>query len=87
MTNADNAAQLTRTRESFREIHYMQLVIVESPAKAKTIEKYLGSDYRVLASYGHIRDLAPKDGSVDPDNDFDMVDPEPEPGEPARMPP
>ncbi len=51
----------------------MQLVIVESPAKAKTIEKYLGSDYRVLASYGHIRDLAPKDGSVDPDNDFDMV--------------
>jgi DNA topoisomerase-1 len=50
----------------------MQLVIVESPAKAKTIEKYLGRDYRVLASYGHIRDLPPKDGSVDPDNGFAM---------------
>jgi len=50
----------------------MQLVIVESPAKAKTIEKYLGKDYRVLASYGHIRDLPPKDGSVRPDDDFAM---------------
>jgi DNA topoisomerase I len=50
----------------------MQLVIVESPAKAKTIEKYLGRDFRVLASYGHVRDLPPKDGSVDPDNGFDM---------------
>ncbi len=50
----------------------MQLVIVESPAKAKTIEKYLGEDYRVLASYGHVRDLPPKDGSVDPDNGFAM---------------
>ncbi len=51
----------------------MQLVVVESPAKAKTIEGYLGRDFRVLASYGHIRDLPPKDGSVDPDDDFAMV--------------
>src|SRR6201992_3714725 len=50
----------------------MQLVIVESPAKAKTIEKYLGADYRVLASFGHIRDLPPKDGSVNPDDGFAM---------------
>ncbi len=48
------------------------VVIVESPAKAKTINKYLGSDYTVLASYGHVRDLPSKDGSVRPESDFDM---------------
>lgn len=51
----------------------MKLVVVESPAKAKTINKYLGKDYKVLASYGHIRDLPSKNGSVDPENDFEMV--------------
>jgi len=51
----------------------MNLVIVESPAKAKTINKYLGKDYKVLASYGHIRDLPSKNGSVDPDNNFQML--------------
>ncbi|KAA0912418.1 type I DNA topoisomerase [Aquicoccus porphyridii] len=51
----------------------MPVVVVESPAKAKTINKYLGKDYTVLASYGHVRDLPPKDGSVDPDHDFDMT--------------
>jgi len=50
----------------------MNLVIVESPAKAKTINKYLGNDYVVLASYGHIRDLPSKNGSVDPENNFKM---------------
>jgi DNA topoisomerase-1 len=51
----------------------MKTVIVESPAKAKTIEKYLGKDYEVLASFGHIRDLPAKDGSVDPETDFTML--------------
>ena len=51
----------------------MNVVIVESPAKAKTINKYLGPGYEVLASYGHVRDLPPKDGSVDPNNDFHMI--------------
>ena len=50
----------------------MNLVIVESPAKAKTIKKYLGKDFEVLASYGHVRDLVPKEGAVDPGNDFAM---------------
>ncbi len=50
----------------------MNLVIVESPAKAKTIEKYLGKNYEVLASFGHIRDLPSKNGSVDPNNEFKM---------------
>ena len=48
------------------------LVVVESPAKAKTLNRYLGKDYRVLASYGHVRDLRPKSGAVEPDNDFAM---------------
>jgi DNA topoisomerase I len=48
------------------------LVIVESPAKAKTIKKYLGKDYEVLASYGHVRDLVPKEGAVDPEHNFAM---------------
>ncbi len=51
----------------------MNLVIVESPAKAKTINKYLGSNYTVLASYGHIRDLPSKNGSVDPNDKFKMI--------------
>ncbi|MGF1607773.1 MAG: type I DNA topoisomerase [Kiloniellales bacterium] len=50
----------------------MNVVVVESPAKAKTINKYLGSGYQVLASFGHVRDLPPKDGSVRPDEDFSM---------------
>lgn len=48
------------------------LLIVESPSKAKTLKKYLGSDFEILASYGHIRDLVPKSGAVDPENDFAM---------------
>ncbi|MBK1642134.1 DNA topoisomerase I [Chromatium okenii] len=50
----------------------MNLVIVESPAKAKTIKKYLGAEFEVIASYGHVRDLVPKEGAVDPDNGFAM---------------
>ena len=51
----------------------MNVVIVESAAKAQTINKYLGRDFNVIACYGHVRDLPPKDGSVDPDNDFAML--------------
>ncbi|PSC02798.1 type I DNA topoisomerase [Alsobacter soli] len=51
----------------------MKVVVVESPAKAKTINKYLGPGYEVIASFGHIRDLPPKDGSVDPEQDFAML--------------
>src|SRR6202041_2107452 len=51
----------------------MNLVVVESPAKAKTINKYLGPGYEVLASFGHVRDLPAKNGSVDPDADFRMI--------------
>ena len=50
----------------------MNLVVVESPAKAKTINKYLGDDYVVIASMGHVRDLPSKDGSVVPEEDFKM---------------
>ena len=51
----------------------MDVVVVESPAKAKTINKYLGKGYKVVASYGHVRDLPAKDGSVQPDHDFAMA--------------
>src|ERR1700752_60654 len=51
----------------------MNIVVVESPSKAKTINKYLGSGYEVLASFGHVRDLPAKDGSVDPEADFRMI--------------
>ncbi|MGE0653805.1 MAG: DNA topoisomerase, partial [Alphaproteobacteria bacterium] len=51
----------------------MNIVVVESPAKAKTINKYLGPGYEVLASFGHVRDLPPKEGSVDPEQDFRML--------------
>src|SRR4029450_6560217 len=50
----------------------MTVVVVESPAKAKTINKYLGKDFTVLASYGHVRDLVPKEGAVDPEQNFAM---------------
>src|SRR6202047_2864447 len=51
----------------------MKFVLVESPAKAKTINKYLGSGYEVMASFGHVRDLPPKSGSVDPNANFRML--------------
>ena len=48
------------------------LIIVESPAKARSMSKYLGNDFKALASYGHVRDLLPKKGAVEPDQDFEM---------------
>ena len=58
--------------DSLAQLMAENLVIVESPAKAKTIKKYLGKDFEVLASYGHVRDLVPKEGAVDPDKHFAM---------------
>jgi DNA topoisomerase-1 len=62
-----------RTVHGAVEENLMAVVVVESPAKAKTINNYLGGDYTVLASYGHVRDLPAKNGSVDPENGFDMT--------------
>jgi DNA topoisomerase I len=70
-TIAKTAARLL-ARMPFERNGVMKVVVVESPAKAKTINKYLGSDYKVVASYGHVRDLPAKDGSVLPDSDFAM---------------
>ena len=56
-----------------QENEMKNVVIVESPAKCKTIEKYLGKNYKVLASYGHVRDLPSKNGSVLPDDNFEMT--------------
>src|SRR5688500_17610379 len=60
-------------RQARKRITVMDVVVVESPTKAKTINKYLGNDYRVLSSYGHVRDLPEKDGSVLPDEDFRII--------------
>ncbi len=64
---------MTGTAPAFYQSPLMNVLVVELPAKAKTINKYLGSGYKVLASFGHIRDLPPKDGSVKPDEDFAMT--------------
>ena len=68
-------ARLNVRRRGNRGFFFMEqknLVIVESPAKAKTIKKYLGKNFEVLASYGHVRDLIPKEGAVDPQRSFAM---------------
>ena len=62
-----------RSENLYQEVQSkMPVVVVESPAKAKTINKYLGADYTVLASYGHVRDLPRKGMAVDSDNDFEI---------------
>ena len=63
---------ITPTQPHFHKAHMSKLLIVESPSKAKTLEKYLGKDFKVLASYGHVRDLIPKSGAVDTEHDFAM---------------
>ena len=65
-------SEISAARAAVKEPTRMNVVIVESVAKAKAINKYLGSSYKVLASYGHVRDLPSKGGSVEPDNDFHM---------------
>src|SRR3981081_2818607 len=70
---AADPAPLEPGRVALTHWNCMNIVVVESPAKAKTINKYLGSGYEVLASFGHVRDLPAKDGSVDPEADFRMI--------------
>src|ERR1700674_4892044 len=72
-SGAPSMPRLKREISPLNQWNCMNIVVVESPAKAKTINKYLGPGYEVLASYGHVRDLPPKDGSVSPDDDFRMI--------------
>src|SRR5262245_22903909 len=76
MFRRDKGAPIARERvRSLPPTHWdcMHIVVVESPAKAKAINRYLGSGYEVLASFGHVRDLPAKDGSVDPEHNFRMI--------------